>query len=179
LRVVVAAVANAALPPQGSVESETSMTVRRFVSLPAALGAAALSAARLSAALSAATFLFTPLPAAAQLSDVQMEWGVTIPVRDGTELRGTIYRPADQTEPLPVILGFTPYIADVYHGKARYYARRGYVFAAVDVRGRGNSDGAFEPFHDADKDGHDVVEWLAAQPWSNGKVAMYGASYGG
>ena len=126
-----------------------------------------------------AAALLVPPAATAQLSDVQMEWGVEIPVRDGINLHGTIYRPADQTEPLPVILGFTPYISDVYHGKARYYAKRGYVFAAVDVRGRGNSEGEFEPFHDADKDGHDVVEWLAAQPWSNGKVAMYGASYGG
>ena len=60
-----------------------------------------------------------------------------------------------------------------------YYASRGYVFATVDVRGRGNSEGEFEPFRNEDKDGHDVVEWLAAQPWSNGKVGMYGASYGG
>ena len=67
----------------------------------------------------------------------------------------------------------------MYHGKARYYASRGYVFATVDVRGRGNSEGEFEPFRNEDKDGHDVVEWLAAQPWSNGKVGMYGASYGG
>ena len=147
---------------------------RLSMGVPAALLATALLA----------TTLLAPSPStaqvsAAQLSDVQMEWGVTIPVRDGTNLHGTLYRPADQTEPLPVILGFTPYISDVYHGKARYYAKRGYVFAAVDVRGRGNSEGEFEPFHDADRDGHDVVEWLAAQPWSNGKVAMYGASYGG
>ena len=63
-----------------------------------------------SAALCAAV-LVTPLPGGAQLSEVQMEWGVTIPVRDGARLRGAVYRPADQTEPLPVILGFTPYIA--------------------------------------------------------------------
>ena len=126
-----------------------------------------------------AASLLAPAGAAGQLSDVQMEWGVKIPVRDGVNLHGTIYRPADQGAPLPVILGFTPYISDVYHAKARYYAQRGYVFAAVDVRGRGNSEGEFEPFKDADRDGHDVVEWLAAQPWSNGKVGMYGASYGG
>ena len=71
------------------------MSTLRFVSVSAVPRAAALGAA----------LLLTPLPASAQLSDVQMEWGVTIPVRDGTELRGTIYRPADQTEPLPVILG--------------------------------------------------------------------------
>ena len=133
----------------------------------------------LLSALVPAFLVVAPAPAASQLSEVQMEWGVAIPIRDGVNLHGTIYRPANQQEPLPVILGFTPYISDVYHGKARYYASRGYVFAAVDVRGRGNSEGTFEPFKDADRDGHDVVEWLAAQPWSNGKVAMYGASYGG
>ncbi len=56
-----------------------------------------------------AAVLFLPSPAPAQLSDVQMEWGVTIAVRDGTNLHGTIYRPADQTEPLPVILGSITY----------------------------------------------------------------------
>jgi putative CocE/NonD family hydrolase len=49
----------------------------------------------------------------------------------------------------------------------------------VDVRGRGNSSGEFEPFvHDA-RDGHDVVEWFAKQPWCNGKVAIWGGSYAG
>ena len=127
----------------------------------------------------AVALVLAPAPAMGQRPDVQMEWGVKIPVRDGVNLHATIYRPADQEEPLPVILGFTPYISDVYHGKARYYASRGYVFATVDVRGRGNSEGEFEPFRNEDKDGHDVVEWLAAQPWSNGRVGMYGASYGG
>ena len=68
-----------------------------------------------------ASLVVAPAPAASQLSEVQMEWGVAIPVRDGVNLHGTIYRPANQQEPLPVILGFTPYISDVYHGKARHY----------------------------------------------------------
>jgi hypothetical protein len=60
-----------------------------------------------------------------------------------------------------------------------YFARRGYAFALVDVRGRGNSGGEFEPFaHDA-RDGRDVVEWLAKQPWCDGQVAMWGGSYAG
>ena len=123
--------------------------------------------------------LLGPLPTAAQLPDVDMEWGIRIPLRDGVRLHATIYRPADQQGPLPVILGFTPYISDVYHTKANYYATRGYVFAVVDVRGRGNSEGDFEPFQNEDEDGYDVVEWLSAQPWSDGNVGMYGASYGG
>ena len=57
--------------------------------------------------------------------------------------------------------------------------RNGYVFALVDVRGRGNSEGTFEPFANDCRDGHDVVEWLAKQAWCNGKVALWGGSYAG
>jgi putative CocE/NonD family hydrolase len=49
----------------------------------------------------------------------------------------------------------------------------------VDVRGRGNSEGKFEPLANDARDGHDVVEWLAKQPWCNGKVALWGGSYAG
>jgi putative CocE/NonD family hydrolase len=87
----------------------------------------------------------------------------------------TIYRPKDQKQPLPVIFELTPYISDRYHDRAYYFAQHGYVFAIVDARGRGNSEGHFDPI----MHGHDVVEWLAQQPWSNGKVAMWGGSYAG
>ena len=73
----------------------------------------------------------------------------------------------------------TPYISDTYHDRAMYFARNGYVFALVDVRGRGNSAGEFEPFANDAHDGHDVVEWLARQSRCNGKVAMWGGSYAG
>ena len=49
----------------------------------------------------------------------------------------------------------------------------------VDVRGRGNSEGVFDPFAQEPHDGHDIVEFLAQQPWSNGKVTMWGGSYAG
>jgi putative CocE/NonD family hydrolase len=78
-----------------------------------------------------------------------------------------------------VIFELTPYISDNYHGRAYYFAQHGYVFALVDVRGRGNSEGQFDPFQQEPQDGHDVVEWLATQPWSDGKVAMWGGSYAG
>ncbi|MBP1767865.1 MAG: CocE/NonD family hydrolase [Candidatus Aminicenantes bacterium] len=110
---------------------------------------------------------------------VSIQWGVKIPVRDGIRLNGTLYKPGDMTDPLPVIFTFTPYIADTYHERGMYFARNGYVFLGIDVRGRGNSEGAFEPFVNEGRDGHDVVEWLARQPWSNGKVTMWGGSYAG
>jgi putative CocE/NonD family hydrolase len=60
-----------------------------------------------------------------------------------------------------------------------WFARNGYVFALVDARGRGSSEGKFEPLLQEAHDGYDTVEWLAKQPWCDGKVAMWGGSYAG
>src|ERR1019366_8284837 len=88
--------------------------------------------------------------------------------------------PHDQREPLPVIVQLTPYVSapwdDTY---LFYFARRGYIFTLVEARGRGNSEGKFDPFFREPQDGYDTVEWLAKQSWSNGKIAMWGGSYGG
>ncbi|KPK45792.1 MAG: hypothetical protein AMK72_10540 [Planctomycetes bacterium SM23_25] len=100
-------------------------------------------------------------------------------MRDGINLGATIFKPKGIQEPLPVIVHFTPYIADRFSHRAQWFARRGYVVATVDVRGRGNSEGRFKPFVNDGRDGHDVVEWLASRPWTNGKVAMIGGSYTG
>jgi len=108
---------------------------------------------------------------------VEARWGVRIPLRDGVHLAAILYRTRDCKSPQPVIVAMTPYIAQIHHEKARYLAERGYIFAAVDVRGRGNSTGDFIPFEAEGRDGYDVIEWLAAQPFCDGNVAMCGASY--
>jgi putative CocE/NonD family hydrolase len=118
-----------------------------------------------------------------------LRWGVKIPMRDKVELNATLYLPKTASQAgaadaaaatkTPVILTLTPYISDTYHPRAAYFASHGYVFALVDVRGRGNSGGEFEPFAQEPRDGHDVVEWLAKQPYCDGKVAMWGGSYAG
>jgi putative CocE/NonD family hydrolase len=82
-------------------------------------------------------------------------------------------------EPLPVVFTLTPYNTDTYYARAAYFARNGYVFALVDVRGRGNSEGDFMPFENEGRDGHDVVEALSRHPLVSGKVAMWGGSYAG
>jgi len=110
---------------------------------------------------------------------VDMNWGVKIAVRDGVALNATVFLPHAQKEPLPVIFTFTPYIGDSYTDRALYFANHGYVYALVDVRGRGNSGGEFEPFVNEGRDGYDVVEWLAKQVYCNGKVTMWGGSYAG
>ena len=101
---------------------------------------------------------------------VQFQWGVKIPMRDGVRLNATLYRPLDQKEPVPCVFTLTPYISQSYHDRGMYFAAHGYVFATVDVRGRGNSEGEFTPLLQEAKDGHDVVEWLATQPYCDGKV---------
>ncbi len=122
----------------------------------------------------------TATPPAA--TDYDIRWGVKIPLRDKVELNATLYLPKtpDGSAPkTPVIFTLTPYISDTYHARGAYFASHGYVFALVDVRGRGNSAGEFEPFAQEPRDGHDVVESLAQQPFCDGKVAMWGGSYAG
>jgi len=110
---------------------------------------------------------------------IDLTWGFKIPMRDGVQLNGTVYKPSGKTGPLPVIFTLTPYVSDTYHERAYYFAQHGYVFVLVDVRGRGNSAGKFDPFAQEPRDGYDIVEFLAKQPWSNGQVTMWGGSYAG
>ena len=96
-------------------------------------------------------------------------------MRDKVELNATLYLPktSDGSSPkTPVIFTLTPYISDSYHARGAYFASHGYAFALVDVRGRGNSGGEFEPFVNDARDGHDLVEWFAKQPDCDGKVAI-------
>ena len=111
-------------------------------------------------------------------ADYDLRWGVKIPIPDKVAL----YLPKAKggaPSKTPVIFTLTPYISDTYHARAAYFASHGYAFALVDVRGRGNSGGEFEPFAQEPRDGHDVVEWFAQQPFCDGKVAMWGGSYAG
>lgn len=127
----------------------------------------------------AAAPIYAQQKPAAEEPPVDMQWAVKIPMRDGVKLNATVFIAHGQKEPVPVIFTFTPYIGDSYTDRAMYFARHGYVYALVDVRGRGNSGGEFEPFANEGHDGYDVVEWLAKQPYCNGKVTMWGGSYAG
>jgi len=115
----------------------------------------------------------------AQETEVDMEWGLKVPMRDGVRLNATLFKPKGLRRKTPAIFTTTPYVADTWHRYAVYFARHGYVFLVFDVRGRGNSEGSFSPWeHDA-QDGHDILEWLSKQPWCNGKIGMWGGSYTG
>src|SRR5690349_24187858 len=108
-----------------------------------------------------------------------MEWGVRIVLRDRVQLSANLYLPPGLVEPAPAIVTMTPYTAQRYHEQGVYFASHGYPFLTVDVRGRGNSEGEFKPLLQEARDGHDVVEWLAQQPYCNGKITMWGGSYAG
>jgi len=120
-----------------------------------------------------------------QQYEVVCESNVMIPMRDGVRLATDIYFPAAEggrvSGRFPVILERTPYdkasARNVRTGA--YFARRGYACAIQDVRGRFESEGEWYPFAKEAPDGYDTVEWLAAQPWSDGGVGTMGGSYCG
>ncbi len=109
---------------------------------------------------------------------IRMESNVAVPMRDGVKLYADVYRPVAEGK-YPVLVTRTPYgkQRDGIHQNIVDFARRGYVVVAQDVRGRFESEGAWDPFRFEAKDGYDTVEWAARQSWSNGKVGMYGGSY--
>jgi putative CocE/NonD family hydrolase len=108
-----------------------------------------------------------------------IRWGVRIPTRDGVRLNAALFFPESRRGKVPVVLTITPYVVDRFHDVGTSFARHGFVFAAVDSRGRGNSGGRFAPFEGDGRDGRDVVRWLARQPYCDGRVVMWGGSYGG
>lgn len=108
-----------------------------------------------------------------------------VETRDGVGLATDVYRPAapDGTalaEPRPALLVRTPYDKDARkrvenHGE--FYARRGYVVAIQDCRGRYASEGEFTLLRGEAEDGADTVAWLADRPYCDGQVGTMGTSY--
>jgi putative CocE/NonD family hydrolase len=113
-------------------------------------------------------------------TNLKIEFNRRVRMRDGTELSADVYRPKAPGR-FPVILNRTPYTKTGGNllSLAQYFVPHGYVVIAMDVRGRGDSDGKFEPYRNDGQDGYDVIEWCAAQEWSTGKVGTLGGSYNG
>lgn len=102
-------------------------------------------------------------------------------MRDGVRLSVDIYRPAAAGKSPAILIG-TPYSNNTagMANRARWFARRGYAVAIADVRGRYDSEGEWDPFGSKHRtDGYDLVEWVAHEPWCDGKVGMMGLSYSG
>ena len=104
---------------------------------------------------------------------------VMIPMRDGTQLAANIFLPK-QGGPFPVVLQRTPYgKPDAKSGEARPYCAAGYGLVVQDCRGRGNSQGQWDPFRFDGNDGFDTQEWVGHQTWCNGHIGTSGGSYVG
>jgi putative CocE/NonD family hydrolase len=123
---------------------------------------------------------------AEQKYKVVVERDVMVPMTDGTRLAIDVYRP-DAPGKFPALVERTPYdktkSSEIQVGAHTYFAERGYVFLVQDTRGRFASEGSFYPFLDdawlQNRDGYDTVQWIAGQPWSDGKVGVLGGSYTG
>src|SRR6185437_9231976 len=140
----------------------------------------------LALALTLAAFTLgavAPIPAQAQVGPgYDIEMSRMIPMRDGVKLEAWIFKPSHLESKAPAVLELTQY--DIDGGRDqdfKAFVKRGYVFVQVEVRGRGRSGG--EKSDDiglqVSRDGHDVVEWIAGRPWSDGHVFMYGGSFVG
>ena len=119
-----------------------------------------------------------PAPSGEAKYDVIVLKDVMIPMRDGVKLACDIYRPALNGKAVegkfPVILERTPYGKDDSEDWARFFAHRGYISVAQDIRGRFNSEGMWRPFRDDGNDGYDTAKWIGEQPWSDGGIRPRG-----
>jgi hypothetical protein len=133
--------------------------------------------------------------------DVMATKDVMVPMRDGVRLATDVYLPCGRdgrqlAGRLPVLLCRTPY--DKAGSRpdpevllenppappspevvARRFAARGYAVVIQDTRGRFASEGAWRMMTDDGPDGYDTCAWICQQPWSNGRIGMYGVSYVG
>lgn len=116
------------------------------------------------------------------------EENIRLVMDDGVEITVFLVRPTlasgePVATPLPTIVTFTPYNKNVGDrvplggGINPYFVRRGYNHALVDVRGTGRSGGGWDPFSAREqRDYPQVLDWVTAQPWSNGVIGMWGIS---
>ena len=117
--------------------------------------------------------------------EIQVRKMVMVPMRDGVKLATDIYLPARNGAVVegrfPVVMSRTPYgrAGSMSECDAKHYVPLGYAVVRQDTRGRGDSEGIWHWMTDDRQDGYDAIEWVAGQPWCNGKIGMVGCSYVG
>lgn len=115
---------------------------------------------------------------------IENQW---ITLNDGTRLAARIWMPdGAESDPVPAVFEFLPYRkrdGTSPRDESTYpvFAAAGIAGVRVDIRGSGESDGVIDgeytPLELANA--CELIEWIAAQPWSNGSVGMMGISWGG
>jgi uncharacterized protein len=146
--------------------------------------------------------LFLAVAAAAQSSDPALiakrnaiekelesvaiiERKVMVPMRDGKRMAADVYRPKDSTKKYPIIFVRTPYnfnYWDIDLGAPRDLTaeleavKRGYVYVEMNERGHFFSEGNYDILGAPLTDGADAISWMAAEPWTTGKVGTIGCS---
>jgi predicted acyl esterase len=115
-----------------------------------------------------------PLP-----EGVRLQKNVFISMRDKVKIAADIYSPAKGKGPWPVILAYSPFQKERFFESAKpvFYCTHGYVCIQAAERGSGLNGGQFSfQSPQSARDGYDLIEWIAKQPWCNGRVGMMGAS---
>ena len=124
---------------------------------------------------------FGPLVAALDAEDSRRRYltedDIQIEASGGVVLSARLVRPKDESKPLPALLEFT--LATDSPSYARECAARGYVGVIAYARGRLRSTAESVPFQHDGEDVRAVIDWIAKQPWSDGRVGMYGTNYSG
>ncbi|HEY2377384.1 MAG TPA: CocE/NonD family hydrolase [Gemmatimonadaceae bacterium] len=158
-----------------------------------------LSASRLACFLSIVLTISVAAQAPAPIEARYAKTEVKIPMRDGTHLFTVVYAPRDTSRRYPIMVTRTPYSVGPYGptaypraiGPSARFADDGFIFVYQDVRGRFMSEGNFvhmTPWRgmagsisaDESTDAYDTIDWLVAHvPHNNGRVGIWGISYGG
>jgi uncharacterized protein len=119
---------------------------------------------------------------------VKLDADIYVKMRDGTKIAIDIYRPEKEGR-YPGILSTSPYIKELQQqppevshsieaGATSFFVPKGYVHVIAQVRGSGLSQGTFNWYDEMEqRDGYELVEWIAGQSWCNGNVGMLGDSY--
>src|SRR4030042_1254848 len=119
---------------------------------------------------------------------VKLEENVYVKMRDGIKIAVDVYRPEAEGR-YPGLLSMSPYIKEIQQwppilshsieaGNTGFFVSKGYVHVIASSRGTGFSQGEYNWYDIKEQqDGHDMVEWIAKQPWCNGNVGRIGDSY--
>ncbi|MFT4103019.1 MAG: CocE/NonD family hydrolase [Burkholderiaceae bacterium] len=114
-----------------------------------------------------------------KLASIDVRRDLRMPMSDGVELSADLYLPAGPERRVPTLLLRTPYPRDTWQtqgGEVLDFARHGFAVVVQSMRGRFGSGGEFAPYAMSADDGRATLDWIVAQPWSNGRVGTYGCS---